>query len=191
MKRIFLFIAFTMTHSIFSMDYAEVRANHSQQDRRLNTELNNKLKTYVFLLNIEKVEKYLKSGANPDLCYEDRVPLLEAFLLTKYSNTELQEKVACKLVEYGANPNHSTREVVHYTGKVWYTMPPIVHAARKNFTTLCKMLLEKGAQADQMILRLADENKNEELSRILQDQYKVPAIDYQKKSNCCDQCSLQ
>lgn len=180
MKKKLLVIALALlTQSILAMD----------GDQKREEVLNKKLIHAVLCLDLKKVEKYLRQGANPDHCYVERTPLLVAFLSANYSSVATQEQIIRKLLDSKANPNltctYSTYFSSGHPGPSALTI-----AAQNNHTNICKMLLERGAYAGysgEIALMHAQINNNQELEHLLCYTYGVP----KRKSNCCDQCSVQ
>ena len=167
-----------LTQSMLSMDV----------DQKLNEVHNKKLKNAVYALDVKKTEKYLRKGANPN-CYVERTPLLVAFLSANYSSVAAQEQIVRKLLDSKANPNLTCMYSTYFSSG--HPGPSaLIIAAQNNHTNICRMLLERGAYTGyfgEIALMHAQTNNNQKLEHLLCYTYGVP----KRKSNCCDQCSVQ
>jgi ankyrin repeat protein len=158
-------------------------------DQMLKEGFDNKLKQAAFTLDVNKTEKYLKKGANPNCNGKKRTPLLIAIIEAEYSSIADQENIVRKLLDYKADPNKTSTYYNPY-GSDQSGSSALVIAASKNLTNICKILLENGAHVGydgQYALSHAQKNKNLELENLLCNTYHIP----KKKPNCCDQCSIQ
>ena len=124
-------------------------------------------------------------------------PLLTT-IIEKQSDSEAQEKVVGKLLEYGAYVNSRYFWNSPCFGKK-FGPQVLVLAAQKNLTKVCRMLLEKGADANaesngMTALMWAKENKNVELGNLLRISG-AKEHTTKKKGGCfnrlLNQCSLQ
>jgi len=194
-KFLFITLALTTMHSALPMDVKPVYDRQAQVDKEL--------RKYAHMLWVEKVEECLKQGANPNLIdiymgfWINSYPLLIA-IIEGYPNSENQEKVIGKLLEYHAYVNSSYFWDSPCSGKK-FGPPALILAAQKNLPKICKLLLEKKADVNAVshgmtALMWAKENKNVELANLLRakgaDEH-TP----KKKPGCFErllnQCSLQ
>ncbi len=124
-------------------------------------------------------------------------PLLVT-IIENFPNSEAQEKVVGKLLEYGAYVNSRYFWDSPCFGKR-FGPPVLLLAAQKNLTKVCRMLLEKSADANaesngMTALMWAKENKNVELENLLRAKGANEHTP-KKKPGCFErllnQCSLQ
>lgn len=203
MKKMLILLLTCITVPVFGM---EVIGKEKQ------AHLNQKLIKYVKLGFEEKISQYIEFGADPNtgmaLRADPYLGLLWGNVLLKaiYSGNE---KAAILLLKKGANPNSQTKELLGSCFSCCSTKehtPAIILAVERNMLSVCKLLIQCGANIDEpnengvTALMIASKNRQQDLvillldagaDRLLQDNYGNNSKNYWSNKISNGNCAIQ
>lgn len=207
MKKILFFTAFTLSIAspVISMMNGPAILGRPQSKGEWDqaTRMDDWLVSSFRANNIENVCSLIKDGANQEKPIRFRKDKScwgrKAGSLLIIAILEENIPMAHALIKEGANCNARCYEGDALQIAYGPDQPALVLAAERNMTSVCKLLLERGAVANaqtndgETALAWAAENKNEELVDLLFNKYKAQFVPHlKKKKPCCpSSCSIQ